>query len=215
NFAMAGTTSNFVSKPGDVFVNDTAEACGSYTTAGGTTYTASGVYADTSASTSGCLEVHTLYLTILAADTSVTRDGNDFLANDSSATSYTWIDCSTGTSVGTSQLFSATANGSYACVVAGANGCTDTSDCFTVSGIGLTESGGQEWTIYPNPGVNHSLQLHGPVRSGLSVTLYNVLGMPLQRWENEAVLVEGLAPGVYIFVLEEAGQHVSLRALVN
>jgi hypothetical protein len=47
------------------------------------------------------------------------------------------------------------------------------------------------------------------------VTLYNVLGMPLQRWENEAVLVEGLAPGVYIFVLEEAGVHVSLRALVN
>jgi hypothetical protein len=215
NFAMAGTTSNFVSKPGDVFVNDTAEACGSYTTAGGNTYTASGVYADTSASTSGCLEVHTLYLTILSADTSVTRTGNDFMANDSTATSYTWIDCSTGSSVGTNQTFSATANGSYACIVAGTNGCTDTSACFTVSGIGLTEFGGKEWAIYPNPGLNQSLQLHGPIRSGLKVTLYNVLGMPLQRWENEAVLVEGLAPGVYIFVLEEAGVHVSLRALVN
>jgi hypothetical protein len=79
----------------------------------------------------------------------------------------------------------------------------------------LTEVGGQPWTIYPNPGANGSLQLRGPVRAGLSVTLYNVLGMPLQRWENEAVLVEGLAPGVYIFVLEEAGVHVSLRALVN
>lgn len=215
NFAMAGTTSNFVAKAADVFVNDTAEACGSYTTVDGTTYTASGVYADSSASSTGCLEVHTLYLTVLAADTSVTRTGNDFVANDSSATSYSWIDCASGTSVGTAQTYSATANGSFACVITGANGCIDTSACFTVSGIGLDEKGGFQWAVYPNPGVNHSLQLNGPIRTGLTVTLYNLLGMPIQHWENEVARAEGLAPGVYIFVLEEEGQRVSLRALLN
>jgi hypothetical protein len=67
---------------------------------------------------------------------------------------YQWINCSDDTAIlgATGSTFTATENGSYAVIITGNGGCTDTSECVIVDQVGLSDLGvefGLE--LYPNP----------------------------------------------------------------
>lgn len=69
---------------------------------------------------------------------------------------YQWLNCNSGHSIisgATSQSFTAPANGSYAVLVTmNGIGCSDTSACVTVSGIGINDiTTDHQFSIYPNP----------------------------------------------------------------
>ena len=85
-------------------------------------------------------------------DTRVTRSGNTFTAVATNA-QFQWLNCN-GFSVisnATNSTFSATANGSYAVKVT-QNGCSDTSACYTVTGVGTSSTTLEEnLLIYPMP----------------------------------------------------------------
>lgn len=71
--------------------------------------------------------------------------------------SYQWLNCGTGYSTvpgATNQAFTATANGTYAVELDNNNGCVDTSACFTISEVGISEMNALNMTIFPNPASN-------------------------------------------------------------
>ena len=70
----------------------------------------------------------------------------------STGDSYQWINCTTNTAIGgqTNQSYTATSNGTYAVVVDNGN-CSDTTDCVTITTIGLGENTAHSIAVYPNP----------------------------------------------------------------
>jgi surface protein len=114
--------------------------------------TSSGVYYDTLLNASGCDSIIVLNLTINQANASIIQAGANLSATTSGAT-YQWISCNPYQIISgaTNQNYTATADGDYAVIVT-ENGCSDTSACVTVMGIGLDNNETDEGiSIYPNP----------------------------------------------------------------
>ncbi len=84
-------------------------------------------------------------------DTSITAIGYNLSSNENGAT-YQWISCPSGLilSGDTNQTYNGVFGGSYAVIVS-KNGCTDTSACFTINNVGITNVDFGNITIYPNP----------------------------------------------------------------
>ena len=86
-------------------------------------------------------------------DATVTLSDFTITSANTSATSYQWIDCLNGNmeiSGETNASFTANADGEYAVIVSGVS-CSDTSDCVTISGVGIEEANDIKISIYPNP----------------------------------------------------------------
>jgi PKD repeat protein len=131
----------------------TETACDSYTAPDGIVYTTSGIKTATIPNSVSCDSVITINLTINTVDTSVVQNSYVLTSNASGA-SYQWLDCNNGNnpiSGATNQAFTATSNGSYAVEVT-QNGCVDTSSCFEVLTVSVTEEIlRNNISIYPNP----------------------------------------------------------------
>lgn len=127
-------------------------SCNSYTSPSGNIWNTSNTYSDTILNAAGCDSVITINLTINTADTSVSLSGNTITSNAMNA-KYQWLNCtSQALLVGdTNQSFTPNANGDYAVIVT-ENGCTDTSACTSITGIGLNDLNlNPALEIYPNP----------------------------------------------------------------
>lgn len=111
-------------------------------------------------------------------DVSVTQNGAQLSANNSGA-SYRWIDCSNGNVVisgETNQSFSPVMNGSYAVEISEA-GCTDTSACFSINTIGLSETDfAANITTYPSPTKGEVTLSLGSVYLNFTVAIYDHTG---------------------------------------
>jgi hypothetical protein len=73
-------------------------------------------------------------------------------ANEAAAV-YQWLECPgmAPVSGATNQIFSPTANGDYAVLIT-KNGCTDTSACYTIAGLGIKPSISENKVLaFPNP----------------------------------------------------------------
>ena len=140
NFPVAGT--------------DVQIACNTFVWIDGNTYTSSNNTAThTLTSVANCDSVVTLNLTINSVDTATSQVGNVLTANASGA-AYQWLDCNNSNSIiggETGQVFTASNNGNYA-VEVNENGCVDTSSCYLVVTVGVSENNfTQNLNLYPNP----------------------------------------------------------------
>lgn len=154
-FALSGMTSNWntgASLSGNSVQQFSDTACQQYITPAGRIITQTGVYSDTLPAVNGCDSILEYDITINSVDTSVYYDGFlPSLTASSSPDTYEWIDCSTGLPTGdTTAIFVPTTNGSYAVVVS-ENGCVDTSNCFAITTVSITEFSNSDLKIYPNP----------------------------------------------------------------
>ncbi|MBP6624283.1 MAG: SBBP repeat-containing protein [Chitinophagaceae bacterium] len=169
-------------------VNQTA--CGSYVF-NGLTLMQSGTYNDTLINSVGCDSVVKLILTINNPNTMVTQNGSLLSALTSGAT-YQWINCPSFTIIlgATNQTYNATANGDYAMIIT-QNGCTDTSICMTVTGVGIEVLNTQNFiTISPNP--THTMfNIECPMNSA-KVIVYNSFGQKLlsAKIEHHAATID-------------------------
>ena len=183
-----------------------ASSCEPYTW-NGNTYASSGQYSQTLTGSNGCDSVVTLDLTILNGPTAqVTQDGLLLTANNIPGATYQWIYCSDLTPVPNQSFiqFAPQANGTYAVVITDNCG-SDTSDCITISTIGIDELINY-FSVYPNPttselnvstdilGVNTYFEIYDLnnrlIKSG------NVLD------EERKIDVNSLSSGVYILKLD-------------
>lgn len=149
---------------------DSVQIFGSYVSTAGN-------YVDTLSAAAGCDSIVDITVSTETVMATVTQNGTTLDASATNATSYDWFDCATGVSTGANTpIFTATANGSYAVIVTGKE-CTDTSDCYDVTGIGIAESNPLENTIYPVP-FNTVLHI-SELNEGETITIYNTAGVAI------------------------------------
>ena len=172
----------------------------------GQTLTSSGTYYDTLMNVNGCDSLITLNLTVNTPNTSVTQAGANLTSNATGAT-YQWLSCPSYTPIvgETNQSFTASANGDYAVAVT-VTGCTDTSACYTVIGIGIQEiNNASSFSVYPNP-VSNNLYIHSSTAfTDKKKEFYNAFGQLLFTTKSNEIDVSTYSKGIYYLKCE---QHV-------
>jgi hypothetical protein len=201
------------------FTTDIQSACDTYTWIDGNTYVTSNNSATyTLTNAIGCDSIITLNLTITTLDNATTVNGSTISATQSNA-SYTWIDCNNGNapiSGATSQSFSPTVNGDYAVIIT-KNGCTETSDCVTITNVGIEESpSANNLVIYPNPSTNglFNINYEGQLND---IEVLDQLGRKVDaRFDKNNGIIDGsqLAPGKYLVRLFINDSDVVLKSIV-
>ena len=175
----------------------------------GICYSAPGVYQVTLiAANSAGSDTITQSITVNNVNTTVSVNGITITSAASNAT-YQWINCSTNSPVNgaTSASFTPAANGSYAVVVT-QNGCSDTSQCTTISSVGINELAANDLlVIYPNPSKGlFVLYDEQHVLSGQLVTISNLLGETVysttMQDSKTPVDLSSVKNGVYLVMIE-------------
>lgn len=223
NFALSGSGSNWVNgkslTSGINGSSQTDSVCESFTLAGGRVVTATGIYQDTLTNASGCDSIITYDVTIKTVNTAMTRSGYNFTAQAAGA-QYQWVRCDSNyapISGATSQTYTASANGDYAVIVT-EDGCSDTSECKTVTGIGIEENSVNNlFKAYPNPSSNGIVTLEKLNASDeVQVTIVDIRGVTLhnESWGTDTRKEFTLPTGVYIIRVIEGTQIQSSRLVV-
>ena len=214
NFISKGSTDIFIQKLNQCYASafgtDTRTECSPFVWIDGITYTANNTTAtDTifSGATNGCDSVVTLNLTITVVDTSIISAGTYLTANGLAAT-YQWLDCNTNFARipgATARSYYPNVNGTYALEIT-SSGCTDTSSCHAVIGVGLSESTtGNSVSISPNPATN---KLTITTSNNINLELITILdsrGSTVRVVNgkiNSIVDISDLAKGVYFLQLQ-------------
>ncbi|MFN8288040.1 MAG: T9SS type A sorting domain-containing protein [Chitinophagales bacterium] len=180
---------------------DVVSACGSYTWIDGNTYTASNNTATfVLAGSNGCDSIVTLNLQVTQLSKQATVAGAVCSAVESNAL-YQWINCSTKQHLtgATSQTYTATQNGSYACIVE-KNNCTDTTDCVNVTTIGISNPSAYFFKVFPNPTNGlFTVEHNYPAASTIQITdaLGRIVGQFNLQASTTYVDISYLASGIY------------------
>ena len=170
-----------VNYPSSSTIIDTA--CHTYFFNGGTYYS-SGTYINTIPNAVNCDSVITLQLTI-NPNTDVTQIGPSLTSNAIGA-SYQWLSCNPFQEIigETNQTFNAITNGDFAVAVT-ENGCTDTSECYSV--IGLTNDEQKQLLnikLYPNPITQKLYLTTENAFQHASIRIRNIDGQLLHEFTN-------------------------------
>ena len=202
----------------------TVNACDSYLwSVNNQTYTASGTYTGTVITAAGCDSTVELTLTLFSESNTITYNGSGVLqTNVSSGATYQWMNCSNNTLIlgATNQSYTPPGGvGSYAVVTTTAN-CSDTSDCFNMSNIGLNEISENEFIIFPNP-TNGKFTIKG---TGLqlikTIIISDIQGKQIESatigTNSHTADLSNVDSGVYyITVISESGQKLNYRVVKN
>ena len=149
--------------------------------------------------------VQTQNVIITPIDDGITQVSEVTLSADASGYTYQWVDCDNGNTPvagATSQSFTPTSGGNYACVVDNGE-CSVTTACLS-SAVGLHENGNDSaLTIYPNPAAHF---VHIEVGKPTEIIILNNCGQLLKKeWideNNSQIDVSELTPGFYFFQIE-------------
>jgi hypothetical protein len=200
---------------------DTITACSSYTWIDGMTYTSSTntpTFTFTGGATNGCDSLVTLNLTINTVNSSVTQTGTLLTADESGAI-YQWLNCPGMTPINgaTNQTYMANANGDYAVIITN-NGCSDTSACYSVIGVGIIDNDfGNELLLFPNPtDGDFSIDL-GQIYQTVTITITDVSGKLIQSntYRKSQLLNLKLndPAGVYLLIIASENKRAVIRLL--
>ena len=165
-----------------------------------------------------CDSLVILDLTINTVNSSVTQAG-ELLTADEAGANYQWLQCPNMTPINlaTSQSYTTTTNGDYAVIVT-KNGCTDTSLCYGVIGVGIIENNFEnELLIYPNPtDGNFSIDL-GDNYETTVITITDLNGRTIQskKYTDSQLLNLKLkeSAGVYLLLIESEKKKAVIRLL--
>ena len=141
---------------------------------------------------------------IYTVNTSVTVLNETITANDTTAVSYQWIDCTSGQTIPgeTSYWFTATANGTYAVVINDGT-CSDTSACETILSTGIAANHTADVVVYPNP--NNGAFTLTTTAVAERVVITDLAGRVIASFAPQqtqlALSLEGQANGVYFVVV--------------
>ncbi len=148
---------------------------------------------------------------------------NGNLSANTPNANYQWVDCNANFSAiagATNQSFTPSANGSYAVIINNGT-CADTSTCFLVNNVSLTESGFYEYIhIYPNP-TSGKIKMLIPfhINGYIEIDIYNSLGQSVANYHKEtANEIEVNIPetsGVYTLKITLGGETIVRRVIRN
>jgi hypothetical protein len=181
-------------------------ACGSYSLPGSNqVITQSGTYQAILTGKLGCDSILTIQLTLLPdLNPTVSQNIDGLLATttDSTAT-FAWLDCQTGQLVPGSTInpWMPHYNGTFAAVTY-AQGCQDTSACYSINNVGLGEPSTLYINLFPNP---TKAQVY--VRSNqpiLQLRLFNLMGQELLNTTHDGAMIDlsGQSAGMYLLRID-------------
>ena len=160
-------------------------ACGSFTWIDGITYDEDNDEATfLLQNAAGCDSLVTLDLEIIEVDVDVELEDNTLEAEEDDDATYQWLDCNDNFSAiagETDAEFTPEASGDYAVVVT-IDGCTDTSDCYTVTSTSGIDDLDAHYDIqlFPNPTKNNlRLSLEGI--DVVDIMLFDIQGKVLMQ----------------------------------
>lgn len=190
------------------------DACASYTVpSGDETYVVSGVYNDTIPNATGCDSIMTITVSVNVINNATTIAGVTITA-DQVGSSYQWIDCNDNDAViagETNQSFTAETNGDFAVIITD-NGCADTSDCVTISGVGIADDSNLGLSFYPNP-TTGKVTFESSNTINL-IEIYNITGQKLITFTNNTIDISELTEGIYVVKIISA-DDTKIRQLVK
>ena len=212
---------------GDVTISITGGVSPFEYTINGTTYSGfpdptlevsglpAGTYPITTSDANGCSATTSVTITEPAIiDNSVVLTDGVLTANATDVT-YQWFACPNTELTGeTNQSFTPTAVGDYKVVLTNSNSCTVTSECITVTTLGLNPvtPNALKVSVYPNP-ASAEIQVSG-LQTTESYMIYDTLGKLMLKGNtsNKAVInVQDLSSGMYFITI---GNHV-IRFIKN
>jgi hypothetical protein len=178
----------------------------------GQTYTTTGFYTLSFTNVNGCDSILNLDLTIVSTPVAGITSLDVITLQATGTGTYQWINCSGQAIVGdTNATFTATSNGSYAVIVS--NGaCSDTSDCFVISQVGLDENKNSFGvTLTPNPAQNDVKVTFTGVNEAF-IIIYDAQGKVVmtmnQVQSGEMLSLEAFERGVYLVnIMTTSGNH--------
>ena len=156
--------------------------------------------------------------TEIVIDNTVAQTDNVLSANEAGAT-YQWLDCNNSNAPianATSQVFTATVDGSYAVEVS-IGSCSTVSDCLTVSNLSVGDNQKTVGiTIFPNPANDNINVKFDKNFETLSVEIISMTGQVVKRVNainNNLVSINitELASGIYILRTDDKHNRTSSR----
>lgn len=195
-------------------INQTS--CNNYVSPSGNyTWTSSGIYNDTIINAGGCDSILTLNVTINNANASATQNGTTITATATGA-QYQWLNCPSMSPVpgATNQSYTASVNGNYAVIVT-QNGCSDTSNCFSINSVNIYENMNEDQIILsPNPCSEYLfIESAFPVQR---IEITDLRGrIVFQTYEvNEQIDLSKLRSGIY-FVWMNYGSSAAVKKIIK
>ncbi len=177
----------------------------------------SGIYTVTVSDGLGCTDVDSIEIIVTEINTDVLQTGSSLTAEASGAT-YQWIDCNDNIAVpsATNQTFTPDESGEYAVVIT-ENGCTDTSDCFTVNINGVGDLQGEVgFSISPNPNNGNFMMYasHEPAEIIIINVLGEVINADIVADGNMFIIdITGTPAGIY-FISLRTGELMTTRKII-
>lgn len=201
---------------------DVQTACESITWIDGVTYTAdTDIPTWTTTNVHGCDSIVSLNFSIISIDTSVAFTDEITLEANVSGASYHWLDCTNGSLAiigANSQSFTANSNGQYAVEIT-QNGCTDTSSCYTISTVSISDYLSLEnLKFYPNPTSGKIKVELDKTYSDLSFTIKNAIGQTISlskmdQGSHVELEINGEAGVYFIEIASNQDQPVILKLI--
>ncbi|MGB0176773.1 MAG: T9SS type A sorting domain-containing protein [Owenweeksia sp.] len=154
-------------------------------------------------------------------DTVPVYQNNYMLSSDQNfQVSYQWLYCDSGfvpIKGATQYNYQVVHNGSYA-VVRNWNGCSDTSDCVLISGIGLKNADNLNVNLFPNPFKNSFTIDLGRTCQNLYVEVVSIIGeYAFSEYYRTANSIEvnfsTAAPGVYLVRVQGQGLDFTQKVI--
>lgn len=181
-------------------------------TVGSNTYSVPGVFTDSLTTAAGCdsIVITDLYYTTI--DVNVTTVDFTLSADILSNATFQWVDCNNGYAPingATNQSYTATANGSYAVIITWAD-CSDTSACYAISTIGLSENQSPlQVNLFPNPAkTSVTVQSSETIQA---IDVYSIDGTFIKRTSSTIVQVDELSQGIYLLEITTATRKAIAR----
>ncbi len=203
-----------------VIINSTSSiqninSCDPYLSPSGNyTWSVPGTYNDTIPNTAGCDSIIIINLTTNPPNASISHSG--LILTSVVASTYQWLNCDNNFAVitgATNQTYTATANGNYA-VALSQNGCTDTSACYTITGVGINEiNAANDFTLYPNPTTDEFTVYSEQLTVNSTIVITNTLGEVMQTVhsnpQSSIINCQLLPAGIYfVQVVTDKGSVV-------
>jgi hypothetical protein len=187
----------------------TRTSCGTYTAPDGQVYTTSGVKTAVISTVDGCDSTITINLTVNSVPVATTTTQNNTSITASPANmSYQWINCSTNTAItsATNQILEAV-SGTYSVVVTNSAGCSDTSNCVTITNTAnLSEN---EFSglvnFYPNPSSDF-ITITLPENKVFKIEIIDINGKIVKEFTTDNAIktlsVSDFERGIYLISFE-------------
>lgn len=148
-------------------------------------------------------------------DVTVTTSGNTLSVP--AGNTYQWLDCGSLSEISsaTTNSYTATATGSYAVAVS-SNGCADTSDCVSLTIIGIGETSLPAFKLYPVPATDVVTIISDDITTAATVYAVDKLGkrtaLPYTQQGNSILVeIKQLAAGIYTMQLGNGKQLRTAR----